>query len=64
MDVKLLSGALGAEISGIDLKDTSIKNLVWLTKVLMKNNNPKGILLILIGMFIFLIYLKKTIYQS
>jgi len=26
MDIKLLSGALGAEISGVDLKDTSLKN--------------------------------------
>ena len=26
MDVKLLSGALGAEISGVDLKDTSLEN--------------------------------------
>ena len=26
MDVKLLSGALGAEISGIDLKDSSKEN--------------------------------------
>ena len=26
MQVKLLSGALGAEISGVSLKDTSIKN--------------------------------------
>ena len=26
MDVKLLSGALGAEISGINLKDTSTEN--------------------------------------
>jgi len=26
MDAKLLSGALGAEISGIDLKDTSLEN--------------------------------------
>ena len=26
MEVKLLSGALGAEIKGIDLKDTSDKN--------------------------------------
>ena len=26
MDVKLLSGALGAEIKGIDLTDTSDKN--------------------------------------
>ena len=26
MDIKLLSGALGAEINGIDLKDTSVKN--------------------------------------
>ena len=27
MEIKLLSGALGAEISGIDLKDTSDKNI-------------------------------------
>ena len=26
MDVKLLSGALGAEVSGIDLKDSSKEN--------------------------------------
>jgi len=32
MDVKLLSGALGAEISGIDLKDTSIKNFKKINK--------------------------------
>ena len=27
MEIKLLSGALGAEIKGIDLKDTSDKNI-------------------------------------
>ncbi|SVE43347.1 uncharacterized protein METZ01_LOCUS496201, partial [marine metagenome] len=26
MNVKLLSGALGAEISGVDLKDASLEN--------------------------------------
>ena len=26
MEIKLLSGALGAEIEGIDLKDSSIEN--------------------------------------
>ena len=26
MDIKLLSGALGAEINGINLKDTSLEN--------------------------------------
>ena len=26
MDIKLLSGALGAEIVGIDLKDSSVNN--------------------------------------
>jgi hypothetical protein len=26
MEIKLLSGALGAEISGLDLKDTSDEN--------------------------------------
>ena len=29
MDVKLLSGALGAEISGIDLKDASLENFKY-----------------------------------
>ena len=27
MEIKLLSGALGAEITGIDLKDTSDQNI-------------------------------------
>ena len=33
MDIKLLSGALGAEISGIDLKDTSSENFKKIDKV-------------------------------
>ena len=37
MDVKLLSGALGAEISGIDLKDTSIKNFEKINKLLLEH---------------------------
>ena len=37
MDVKLLSGALGAEISGIDLKDTSIKNFKKINKLLLEH---------------------------
>jgi len=36
MDIKLLSGALGAEISGIDLKDTSIKNFKKINKQIIK----------------------------
>jgi taurine dioxygenase len=37
MDVKLLSGALGAEISGIDLKDTSIENFKKINKLLLEH---------------------------
>ena len=37
MDIKLLSGALGAEISGIDLKDTSIKNFKKINKLLLEH---------------------------
>jgi len=37
MDVKLLSGALGAEISGIDLKDTSLENFKEINKLLLEH---------------------------
>ena len=37
MDVKLLSGALGAEINGIDLKDTSIENFKKINKFLLEH---------------------------
>ena len=46
MEIKLLSGALGAEISGIDLKDTSdenfkkINNLLLEHKVIFFRNQP------------------------
>ena len=37
MDVKLLSGALGAEISGINLKDTSLENFKKINKLLLEH---------------------------
>ena len=37
MDVKLLSGALGAEINGIDLKDTSQKNFDVINNLLLEH---------------------------
>jgi len=37
MDVKLLSGALGAEINGIDLKDTSVENFKKINKLLLEH---------------------------
>jgi taurine dioxygenase len=37
MDVKLLSGALGAEINGINLKDTSIENFRKINKLLLEH---------------------------
>jgi len=37
MDIKLLSGALGAEISGIDLKDTSLENFKKINKLLLEH---------------------------
>ena len=37
MDIKLLSGALGAEINGIDLKDTSIENFKKINKLLLEH---------------------------
>ena len=37
MDVKLLSGALGAEIDGIDLKDSSANNFNTINKLLLEH---------------------------
>ena len=37
MEVKLLSGALGAEIKGIDLKDTSDKNFNKINDLLLEH---------------------------
>ena len=37
MDIKLLSGALGAEISGVDLKDTSLKNFEIINNLLLEH---------------------------
>ena len=37
MEVKLLSGALGAEISGIDLKDSSKKNYKKINNLLLEH---------------------------
>ena len=37
MEIKLLSGALGAEIDGIDLKDTSIENFKKINKLLLEH---------------------------
>ena len=37
MDVKLISGALGAEISGIDLKDASLENFKKINKLLLEH---------------------------
>ena len=37
MDLKLLSGALGAEISGVDLKDTSLKNFEIINNLLLEH---------------------------
>ena len=37
MQIKLLSGALGAEISGINLKDTSIKNFELINSLLLEH---------------------------
>ncbi len=37
MDIKLLSGALGAEISGINLKDTSDKNIKIINNLLLEH---------------------------
>ena len=37
MDVKLLSGALGAEVNGIDLKDTSEKDFKVINNLLVEH---------------------------
>ena len=37
MDVKLLSGALGAEVSGINLKDSSEKNFKIINNLLLEH---------------------------
>ena len=37
MDIKLLSGALGAEVNGIDLKDTSDKNFKKINDLLLEH---------------------------
>ena len=37
MDVKLLSGALGAEIYGIDLRNSSEKNFKVINKLLLEH---------------------------
>jgi len=37
MEIKLLSGALGAEISGIDLKDTSDENYKKINDLLLEH---------------------------
>ena len=37
MKIKLLSGALGAEISGIDLKDSSDKNFKKINDLLLEH---------------------------
>ena len=37
MEVKLLSGALGAEIKGIDLKDTSTENFNKINDLLLEH---------------------------
>ena len=37
MVIKLLSGALGAEISGVDLKDTSLKNFEIINNLLLEH---------------------------
>ena len=37
MEIKLLSGALGAEISGLDIKDTSDKNFKKINDLLLEH---------------------------
>ena len=36
MNIKLLSGALGAEINGIDLKDASVENFKKINKLFLE----------------------------
>ena len=37
MEIKLLSGALGAEIKGVDLKDTSNENFKKINDLLLEH---------------------------
>ena len=37
MEIKLLSGALGAEVNGIDLKNSSNENCLKINKLLLEN---------------------------
>ena len=37
MDIKLLSGALGAEVEGVDLKDSSVNNFNLINKLLLEH---------------------------
>ena len=37
MDVKLLSGALGAEVQGVELKDSSKKNFDIINNLLLEH---------------------------
>ena len=37
MDIKLLSGALGAEVNGINLKDSSEKNFQIINNLLLEH---------------------------
>ena len=37
MDIKLLSGALGAEIRGVDLRDASLENFKKINKLLLEH---------------------------
>ena len=37
MEIKLLSGALGAEVKGIDLKDTSDENFKKINDLLLEH---------------------------
>ena len=50
MEIKLLSGALGAEISGIDLKDTSAENFEKIKKFL-RQGIELGLLLLGLSVF-------------
>ena len=42
MKIKLLSGALGAEISGIDLKDTSDENINKINDLLLSRSQARA----------------------
>ena len=42
MDIKLLSGALGAEVNGINLKDSSNKNFKTINDLLLEHNERQS----------------------